>query len=122
MRALTLAVVVTALTVIARGQTPAVVVWDVDNLSRIGGHAVEAIGAPRVVSTDAGPAVAFNGQSDGLLINSNPLAGLSRFTLEVLFSPDADGIEEQRFLHLQETASDNRAMVELRLAAGRWSL
>src|SRR6187551_2396039 len=66
---------------------PPAVVWDVDNLSKIGGNAVEVIGAPKVVSSDAGQAVAFNGTSDGLLVNGNPLAGLSRFTLEVLFSP-----------------------------------
>jgi xylan 1,4-beta-xylosidase len=98
------------------------IVWDVDNLSRIGGNTLEIIGAPKVVATDVGPAVAFDGKSDGLLVNGNPLAGLSRFTLEVLFSPDADGIEEQRFVHIQESAAENRAMVELRLAGGRWSL
>ena len=104
-------------------QSPAsAIAWDVDNLTKIGGNAVELIGAPKVVATDTGPAVAFNGQSDGLLVDGNPLAGLSRFTLEVLFSPDADGIEEQRFLHIQEAATENRAMVELRLTAGRWSL
>lgn len=102
--------------------TPAPIVWDVDNLARIGGRTVQVIGAPRVVATDAGPAVEFNGRTDGLVIDTNPLANLSRFTLEVLFAPDADGAEEQRFLHIQEAASENRAMVELRLVEARWSL
>jgi len=104
-------------------QSPATpILWDVDNLERIGGHAVQVIGSPLVVETDAGRAVQFNGRTDGLLVEGNPLAGLARFTVEVVFSPDADGPEEQRFLHIQEAASQNRAMVELRLANGAWSL
>lgn len=122
MRHLALAAIIAAVTVTGRGQGPAPQVWDVDNLARIGGHAVQVIGAPRVVATDAGPAVEFNGRTDGLLIDANPLAGLSRFTVEVLFSPDAEGPEEQRFLHIQEASAQNRALIELRLAGGRWSL
>ena len=98
------------------------VIWTLDNLSRIGGHPVTLIGQPLVVKTGIGPAVQFNGRTDGLLLDRNPLAGLARFTIEVLFSPDADGPEEQRFLHLEEHATGNRALVELRMAAGRWSL
>ncbi|MEO8681719.1 MAG: family 43 glycosylhydrolase [Vicinamibacterales bacterium] len=104
------------------GQAPTAILWQVDNLQRIGGLPVEAIGAPSVVQTEVGPAISFNGRSDGLLIERNPLAGLARFTLEVLFSPDADGPAEQRFLHLQEAGTENRAMVELRLAEKQWSL
>ena len=122
MRAAAASIGVALFTIGIGGQSPAAVVWQVDNLQRIGGHPVEVIGAPAVVQTEAGPAVAFNGRSDGLLIERNPLAGLSRFTLEVLFAPDADGPEEQRFLHVQEASTENRAMVELRLADRRWSL
>lgn len=123
MRAILLAAVLSALALVGQAQSTAVpVTWQVDNLARIGGHPVQVIGAPRVVSTDAGAAVWFNGKSDGLLVDGNPLAGLSRFTLEVLFSADPDGAEEQRFVHIQEASAENRAMVELRLSAGRWSL
>ncbi len=106
-------------------QSPAVAptVWRVDNLEAIGGNKVSTLGSPKVVQTDRGPAMAFNGKSDGLVLDANPIAGLSRFTLEVLFSPDADGSEEQRFLHIQEAASENRALIELRQAkGGAWSL
>ena len=72
------------------------------------------LGAPAVVSSDVGPAVAFNGTTDGLLLDTNPLQGLDRFTIEVLFSNDLDGPEEQRFLHIEEAGTANRAMVELR--------
>ena len=94
---------VVLLTASGAGQRPAPgpVVWQVDNLASIGGHAVTVIGAPTVVATDNGPAVAFNGRTDGLVIEANPLEGLSRFTVEVLFAPDIDGPEEQRFLHIE---------------------
>src|SRR5215207_2596179 len=82
------------------------IVWRVDNITAIAGHPVQRLGSPRVVQTDRGPAVAFNGKTDGLLIDVNPLAGLSRFTVEVVFSPDADGPEEQRFLHMQEASTE----------------
>jgi len=121
MRVLALAAAISAVTVFGQ-PAPMPIVWDIDNLARIGGHAVTVIGSPRVVDTAAGRAVEFNGRTDGLLVEGNPLAGLARFTVEVVFSPDADGPEEQRFLHVQEAATPNRAMVELRLAAGAWSL
>lgn len=97
--------------------------WRFDNLSRVGGHDVTLVGAPVVVQTDRGPAVSFNGSSDGLLIEANPLAGLARFSLEVVFRPAAGGPEEQRFVHVQESASENRALVELRMTRdGQWAL
>ena len=67
------------------------VTWRVDNLEEIGGHAVTVAGSPRVVPTDIGPAVAFNGVSDGLFVEASVLEGLSRFTLDLVFQPDADG-------------------------------
>lgn len=96
--------------------------WRLDNLSRVATDAIEVIGAPAVVSTNLGAAVQFNGASDGLLINRNPLEGLSQFTIEVLFSADPDGAVEQRFLHMQESRTENRALIELRLNTGRWAL
>lgn len=107
------------------GQLPdgaAPITWTVDNLTRIGGHAVTVIGSPAVVQTDRGPAVQFNGKTDGLLIDANPIAGLRQFTIEVELSPDVEGPEEQRFFHLSENGSESRALLELRLDSGRWSL
>lgn len=99
-----------------RGDSKSAVVWTLDNLDRIGGHTVTRLGTPRVVSTPHGSAVEFNGATDGLLLDANPLQGLSRFTIEVVFQPAADGQHEQRFLHVQEAASENhRALIELRL-------
>jgi xylan 1,4-beta-xylosidase len=105
------------------GQSAAPVVWRLDNVAAIAGHTVTRLGSPQVVQTDRGPVVAFNGRTDGLVLDVNPLAGLSSFTVEVLFSPDVDGLEEQRFLHMQEAASENRALLELRQQkGGAWSL
>lgn len=98
--------------------------WRIDNIQRIGGHPVTVVGAPRVVSTDRGPVVEFDGIRDGLVIDSNPIARLSRFTIEVTLRPAIDGPEEQRFLHLQESGdTENRALIELRMVpGGRWAL
>lgn len=98
------------------------IVWTIDNLTQIGGHAVTVVGAPRVVEAPGGRAVAFDGARDGLVIDANPLAGLPRFTVEVVFEPATDGSEEQRFVHFEEASSGNRALLELRLAAATWSL
>lgn len=99
------------------------VLWHLDSLATIGGHPVTVLGAPRVVQTDGGEAVVFNGSTDGLILDVNPLAGLERFTIEVLFAPAPDGLEEQRFLHFEEAGSSNRALMETRrLPDGSWCL
>ena len=103
--------------------SPAPTLWILDSLESIGGHPVAVVGAPRLVRTDLGPAVEFDGRGDGLFLDVNPLAGLERFTVEVTFEPLPGGAEEQRFLHVQEAASEDRALVELRvLPDGRWCL
>jgi PelA/Pel-15E family pectate lyase len=103
------------------------VVWRFDNTETIGGHAVTLVGQPHVVQTDLGPAVEFDGSRDGILLNTNPIAGLDRFTVEVVLQPATDGSQEQRFVHIEESGSPaaaaNRALLELRMASGgRWSL
>jgi polygalacturonase len=94
---------------------PNPVVWTLDNLKHIGGRAVTLIGSPRVVSTPGGPAIEFNGTSDGLLLDVNPIEGLSAFTVEVVFEPAPDGPEEQRFIHISENGSERRLMMETRI-------
>ena len=89
--------------------------WRLDDVRVVGGHAVTTAGTPRVVDTDLGKAVEFNGTTDGLFLDVNPLAGLARFTIEVLFWPAPDGALEQRFVHFEEAKTGNRALIELRL-------
>lgn len=97
--------------------------WRLDSLQAIGGHVVTVIGAPRLVSTPVGQALEFNGASDGIVVDANPIKGLRQFTIEVLFEPAVDGPPEQRFLHMQETGTENRALLETRmLEGGSWCL
>lgn len=98
------------------------VIWMVENTEEIGGYRTEVVGNPTVVSEQNFKAVAFDGEGDGLLLPVNPLEGKSAFTIEVLFRPDADGPEEQRFVHFQDE-SDNRGLIETRLNEdGKWAL
>lgn len=102
---------------------PQTVTWSLDNLQRIGGHPVRTMGAPTVVRTDRGPAIEFDGSSDGLFIDANPIQDMSAFTIEVEFQPAAGGREEQRFVHLEEAGTGNRALIELRMTPkDQWAL
>jgi hypothetical protein len=110
-------------TVRAAPQEPAdaAAVWSLDRTDAVGGAKATVKGAPRVVGTPAGKAVEFDGQKDALVVDRNPLRGLAAFTLEAVFRPDADGPKEQRFVHVQEDGSENRAMLETRVMPdGTW--
>ena len=67
------------------------VVWTLDSLTTTGGYAVTMVGTPRLVETEIGKAVEFNDKTDGLFLDVNPLAGLERATIEVVFAPAAGG-------------------------------
>lgn len=98
-------------------------IWRLDNLKTIGGHGVTVYGKPSVVRVDGGAqAVHFDGVHDGLLVDGNPLAGASAFTIELLFCPEEGGNEAQRFFHLED-ANNRRALLELRAnGKGGWWL
>ena len=99
------------------------VTWKIDNLRSIDGNPVEVLGSPKVVKTDRGKAVVFDGVRDGIFIQNNPLAGSSRFTIEAIFRPDAGGEKEQRWLHVEDTENvESRAMLETRLNGNEWFL
>jgi hypothetical protein len=104
------------------GAQQAQVTWTFDSLERIGGHAVEVLGDPKVIGTPAGKAVEFDGIDDALFFNVHPLAGARLFTWEVIFRPDSGGSPEQRFFHLQEESSATRLLFETRLVEGGWYL
>ncbi|WP_299987441.1 LamG-like jellyroll fold domain-containing protein [uncultured Pontibacter sp.] len=94
-------------------------VWQVNSLTSIAGHQPTVWGSPEVINAgEHGLAIAFDGIDDGLLINSNPIAGAEEFEIEVEFKPFAGYPEnvEQRFLHIQDPANpDRRILIELRL-------
>ena len=95
--------------------SPKQVIWRLDNLDSIGGHGVTVEGDPALIDTPNGRAIEFDGVDDGIFLDVHPLAGMSTFTVEVVFSPYAGGAPEQRFFHMQEGVSDQRVMFETRL-------
>ena len=108
--------------------------WRFDDLRHIGGAPVRVEGNPQIISTEAGPAVSFDGDDDALFIESHPLAGAQEFTIEAIFRP-AGGAFAQRWLHLAEAtddvpagtyppvpASGPRMLFEIRVVGDRWYL
>jgi hypothetical protein len=102
------------------------VTWQFNDLSTVGGHRVFVEGAPRVVATPRGTVVEFNGRTDGVIVDANPLRGLGAFTIEAEFAPAPDATpdqSEQRFLHIEESDTGNRALLEIRdLGRRQWTL
>ncbi|HEY0431634.1 MAG TPA: LamG-like jellyroll fold domain-containing protein, partial [Pyrinomonadaceae bacterium] len=96
--------------------------WKINSLDQIGGLRPERIGHPQVIDAPTGRGMLFDGLGDGLVVNTNPLAGAKAFTLEAVFRPDAGGTFEQRWFHIQETANDNRILLETRLTGDQWFL
>jgi hypothetical protein len=112
----------------AQAATPATQTWRFDRIDQIGGHPTHVLGHPQVIDSEYGKAVQFNGVDDGIFVDDHPLAGASTYTWEVIFRPDADGPEAQRFFHLAEqdpaTGADtnNRMLFEIRIVDGQWCL
>lgn len=101
---------------------PEALLWRLASLESVGEHPVQLLCSPALVDAAVGKAVEFAGDGDALLVESNPLAGLSAFTIEVVFRPDPGGASEQRFLHFQEV-EDHRVLMETRLTGdGQWFL
>ena len=106
---------------VVQAQTTSVL-WIVDNLTQIGGNSVQVFGNPKIINSDIGNAVEFDGIDDGIIVNNNPMVGVSAFTVEIIFKPYADGGVEQRFLHFQQD-DNNRILIELRNNSNaNWSL
>jgi lysophospholipase L1-like esterase len=98
------------------------VTWKINRLDKIGGQAAVTIGNPQVIATSNGKAVLFDGVDDGLVVNTNPVAGAAAFTVEAVFRPDAGGGAEQRWFHVEESGRDNRVLLEIRLTGDQWFL
>src|SRR5262245_63120981 len=80
------------------------VTWNIDNTTNIGGNAVTTVvGSPTVVSTPFGNGLKFDG-NDGIVVDTDPVAGAANFTVEMLFRPDPIVLmssNQPRVLHLQ---------------------
>jgi len=102
-------------------------VWRFDRTGMIGGHKTEILGSPAVIDSPYGKAVEFHGNGDAIIVPEHPLAGATAFTWDVIFRPDADGAEAQRFFHIAEQDptgkdTDNRLLFEIRIVDGQWCL
>src|SRR5580698_8860948 len=99
------------------------ITWRFDSLTSIGGFQPTLLGAPKVVDTDIGKAIHFEGNNtagDALMVDNLPLAGTLNYTLELIFRPTATGRPEQRILHMQEDGSQSRRMFEIRIHDDKW--
>lgn len=115
-----LQIVLFVLTSIAYSQSTT---WKLDNLAKIGRHKLEILGQPKVIETEHGKAVEFDGVDDGIFIETNPLAGAKAFTIEAFFRPDTDGPAEQRWLHVEDLENvESRALLETRVTKNLWFL
>lgn len=94
--------------------------WELGHLNRAQGG-LTFVGTPTPVECRYGKALQFDGVGDALFFDSNPLAYLRRFTVEIIFRPDSDGTREQRFLHMGQER--DRLMVETRVTKNhQWFL
>lgn len=103
-------------------------IWTFDSLGRIGGLKPQIEGAPKLVDSPLGKAVAFDGANDVLFLDRHPLAGAARFTFEALFRPDG-GAFEQRWFHLESgqnpdptAKTGTRMLFEIRVVEREWYL
>lgn len=104
-------------------------IWTFDNLKKIGGVEARVEGAPRVIRSPLGRAIAFDGVDDALFLDRHPLAGAGRFTFEALFRPDG-GAFEQRWFHLESFETPpvapgmgrTRILFEIRVVGQSWYL
>jgi len=101
-----------------KANEPSSYLWEIDNLSKIGGYPISVFGNPTVKKFPEGTAIVFDGIDDGMIIQGCPINKSSEFTIEIIFKPDSSfpNNVEQRFLHIQKPNFEHRRMLlELRL-------
>jgi hypothetical protein len=96
-------------------------IWTLRDAARVGGHATDVTGSPKVTGTGADTVLVFDGTDDAVFVPAIPIAGWRAFTIQVRFKPDGSGNEEQRFLHLEDDVK-HRVLMETRVRDRQWSL
>jgi len=115
-------VMVALLALTKTGEPAKTITWKLDNPALVGGFKSLILGNPLLIRDTSGTSLFFNGVNDGLVIPKIPIEGWTRFTIEVLFKPDASGPVAPRFIHFQDKQA-NRGTFEVRLAANKqWYL
>ena len=95
--------------------------WVLSEILRSGRQGMRILGNPKIVKSEFGDAVRFDGKEDAIFLDETPLFGLEQFTIEMLFRPDVKGNFEQRFFHSGEISGD-RLLIELRATSKDWYL
>jgi len=93
--------------------------WILSELTEKPAEGIRIQGSPHTVNYRNWRAVAFNGSTDVILLDSMPLAGLEQFTIEAIINPGSGGSFEQRFLHFGEVQGD-RVLMETRSTQTDW--
>ncbi len=104
------------------------VTWQINNLTNIGGLTVAKYGTPQVTNTLYGDGVIFNGINQGLTLGTNPIAGMTNFTVEMFFRPDPTNTAsatQPRMFHIaapnaNQIAPDHRLTLEGRITNNQW--
>lgn len=91
-------------------QAPKSITWDFSSYPEI----TEILGQPQVIETAIGPAVEFNGATDGVFTSSVPVNGMDEVTLEVIMNQYGKANFENRYLHMGEL-NGPRIMFETRV-------
>jgi hypothetical protein len=97
-------------------------VWTFKEPDRIGKNVVTTSGTPFIAKEKGGRSMCFKGEPDAALLDVNPIAGWSNFTIEALIKPRSAGTAEQRFLHIEDERAA-RVLLELRIVSPQeWAL
>ena len=103
---------------------PAQTTWSINNTTNIGGLNTLNHGSPQVIATPYGNAVLFNGINQGIVVPTNPIAGATNFTVEMIFRPDASTVSsstQPRIFHIQSpNPPDHRLTLEARVGSATW--
>jgi hypothetical protein len=98
--------------------------WLINNTTNIGGLTATNHGNPQVTATPYGNAVLFDGFNGGLTVGTNPIAGATNFTVEMIFRPDPITLAsawQPRIFHIQSpNPPDHRLTLEARVTNGTW--
>lgn len=95
--------------------------WVLSEVFHSGRQGVKILGNPKIIKSQYGDAIRFDGKKDAIFLDESPLFGLEQFTIEILFRPDKKGNTEQRFFHSGEISGD-RLLIETRTTAKDWYL